>query len=152
MRLLLLTGALALVAASGPVLAEDDVAVHTACAAPAGAVVLTPGGEGYDEAVTPPVGALNLTSEDLGVFVVDLAGQPVDTAGSLTLTLSWDNPLADYDLVVDGTNDLATDNPETKFVEVEHCQRVDVGMEVFLGAPVDALTLQATGEVRESDG
>lgn len=150
-RLVLLTGALALVAAAGPSYAalDGDVALNGACAAPAGATVLVPGAEAVEKGVTPPVGALNLTSAQAGTFVVDLAGLPVETVGSLSLTLSWDNPVTDYDLVVDGANDLSTDNPEVKVVDVAHCTPVDVDLETFIGAPVDEVTLAAEAQTVE---
>lgn len=146
-RLLLLTGALALVAAAGPVLADDAPALHAACAAPAGAIVLTPGGEGFDETVETPVGALNglvtPTEVAVGDVYVDLTGLPQDRTAEIAFTLSWDGPVSDYDLVTAGSNDLSTDAPESKVVPVSHCEALPVAVDVFLGAPTDVVQLTA---------
>lgn len=140
-RLLAAVGALALLAAAGPALASDPVPVHGACAAPAGAIVVTPDTDAVERDVATPVGALGLAQTQVGDVYVDLAGRPAASTADLVLTLSFDNPVADYDLVTDGNNDLSTDAPETKLLTVAHCSPVAVAVEVFTGLPVDALTL-----------
>ena len=83
--------------------------------------------------------------EAAGTFVLDLAGLPQTSKGKLTFTLSWANPVSDYDLVVNGTNELGTDNPEVITVTASHCRKVDVAVDVFVGVPVDELALSVKG-------
>lgn len=140
-RILAATATLSLLAAgAGPALAAAPK--HGACKAPAGATVLKPGKTSEGVTATP-VGALNEGTEEAGVFVLDLSGKPTSTTGKIALTLSWANPASDYDLVVAGTNEEATDNPETRIVKARHCKPVPVDVSVYLGVPVDELTLKA---------
>ena len=140
-RLLAATATRSLLAAgAAPALAAAPK--HAACKAPAGATVLKPGAT-FEEVTATPVGALNETSEEAGVFVLDLSGKPSSSTGKIALTLSWANPASDYDLVVAGTNDEAIDNPETRIVKAKHCKPVPVEVSVYLGVPVDELTLKA---------
>lgn len=146
-RLLLLPSALALVAGAvaGPALAEDAPDTYGPCVAPEGATVVTPGADALSRPVETPIGALNAVGTvDAGSVYVDLSGLPKTSSAALQLTLSWDNPVSDYDLVVDGDNALATDNPETRVVTVGHCTPTTLGVEVFYGLPVDALTLETS--------
>ena len=140
-RILAATATLSLLAVGGPALAAK-APVHAACKAPAGAIVLKPGAT-YEEGTATPIGALNEGTEDAGTFVVDLSGKPTSTTSKLSLTISWSNPVADYDLVVDGTNDEATDNPEIRVVKARHCKPIDVDVSVYLGVPADQITLKA---------
>ncbi|MCW2606620.1 MAG: hypothetical protein JWO60_1313 [Frankiales bacterium] len=157
-RLLLLSGALALVAGAGPVLAADDAPapVYGACTAPAGALVVTLS-KGYEGAVDTPVGALltDVAPTSVGDVYVDLAGQPVGTLGEALFTLSWDSalPVSDYDMITDGSSDGSTDSPETKVLTVEHCTPVHVDVDVFTGLPTDTLTFaaEATPAVPEAE-
>jgi hypothetical protein len=141
-RILAATATLSLLAVGGPALAAAKAPVHAACKAPAGAIVLKPGAT-YEEATDTPVGAFNEGTEKAGTFVVDLSGRPTSTTSKLGLTLSWENPASDYDLVVGGTNDEAGDNPETRVVKAKHCKPVEVEVSVYLGAPIDEITLKA---------
>ena len=144
-RLLATTAALSLLVAAGPALAATKAPVHGACKAPAGATLLKPGGKASEATVATPVGVANEGSSDAGSFVLDLSGKPESSSGKITLTLSWANPVSDYDLVVGGTNDAASDNPEIRVVKARHCKAVPVEVSVFLGVPVDELTLAAKG-------
>ena len=47
--------------------------------------------------------------------------------------------------VVNGVNELSTDNPETSSVKASHCRAVQLDLEVFTGVPVDELTLAVKG-------
>ena len=138
-RLLAATATLSLLVAAGPALAAP--ATFGACKAPEGATVLKPGAKAVEGTVATPVGALNEGSEQAGTFVLDLSGKPQSATGKLTFTLSWANPVSDYDLVIGGTNDEATDNPEIRSVKARHCKAVPVEVSVYLGVPADELTL-----------
>ena len=135
-------GVLTVLAAAGPAVAAP--AKHGACKAPAGAVLLKPGKEAK-EVIPTPVGALNTSETEVGTYVLDLSGKPAASKGKITFTLSWANPVSDYDLVVNGTNELSTDNPEITSIKASHCRAVKVGVDVFAGVPVDELTLAAKG-------
>jgi hypothetical protein len=141
-RLLAATATLSLLAAAGPALAAP--ARYAACKAPAGATLVKPGATA-DSSPTTPVGALNETSEQAGTFVLDLSGKPTSAAGKLTFTLSWENPVSDYDLVVAGTNEEGVDNPEVLTFKAKHCKPVPVEIAVFLGVPADDLSLSVKG-------
>lgn len=145
-RLVVTAAALSLLAA-GPAVAAKKAPVHAPCKAPAGAFVVKAGGPALEMAVETPVGALNSAAVDaeveVGSFYVDLGGKPQTSRGSLSFTLAWDNPVSDYDLVVNGSNDLSTDNPEFRSESSSHCRRISVSVDVFYGVPVDALTLTA---------
>ncbi|MCW2680018.1 MAG: hypothetical protein JWM62_1419 [Frankiales bacterium] len=150
-RLLAVTASLSLLVAAGPALAATKAPVNAACKAPSGATVLKPGAPAVESTVTTPVGAGNgLLGDavvDAGTFVLDLRGKPVGTSGKVTLTLSWDDPVGvtDYELVVNGVNKAAVANPEVQTVKATHCKAIKVGVDVFLGLPVDELTLAARG-------
>lgn len=143
-RALTAATALALLAGGGPALAAAKPAPkHAACKAPAGAIVVKPGKQ---VSLTPetPIGAGNGFETPVGDVYVDLGGTPLSKKATLTLQLSWTNPVSDYDLVVDGVNPLGTDNPEVAIVKAKHCKPVTVATDVFLGVPVDALTFTAS--------
>jgi hypothetical protein len=140
-RLLAATGALVLLAGPAAV-AATAAPVHGACKAKEGVTVLKPGAT-FEEVITTPIGVLNDSETPVASFAVDLAGQPTDRKGKLAVTLAWDNPVSDYDLVVNGTNELSTDNPETLTVPATHCRTVEVAVAVFAGLPIDTLTLTA---------
>lgn len=143
-RVLAGAAAASLLLAAGPALAAPKkVKAHPACAVPSGAMVVSPSAP-FEADLTPPVGVLNLTTTEIGELWVDLKGVPATARGSVTLTLTYDNPLSDYDLVINGSNSLSTDNPEVHNLKVSHCKRVELGLEVFTGVPVDSLTLAAT--------
>ena len=144
-RLLAATATLSLLAAAGPALAATKAPLNGACKAPAGATLIKPGAKAVESNPDTPIGALNETVTEAGTFVLDLSGKPEGTAGKLTFTLSWDNPISDYDLIVGGTNDLATENPEVRIFKARHCKAVPVEIGVFTGVPVDALTLAVKG-------
>jgi hypothetical protein len=145
-RLLASAAAVSLVALSGPALAAvKPVPKHGACKAPAGAFVLKPGAS-VQPPVTTPVGALGSTAEPIGDFYVDLSGKPDTTKGTLELVMEWTTAstgATDYDLVVNGTNDLSTDIPEFRAERASHCRKITVAVEVFTGVPVDEITLTA---------
>jgi hypothetical protein len=141
-RLLAAVGVLSVIAAAAPAVAAP--AKHGACKAPAGAIVLKPGKE-VTGVIPTPVGVLNTSQSEVGSYVLDLSGRPAATRGKITFTLSWDNPVSDYDLVVNGVNELSTDNPEVASVKASHCRAVSLGLEVFTGVPVDELTLAVKG-------
>jgi hypothetical protein len=144
-RLLAATATLSLLAVGGPALAAK-APVHGACKAPEGATVLKAGAKAVESSFAAPVGAAGVVAaEEVGVFYLDLSGTPTSTRGKITLTLSWDNPVTDYDLVVNGVNELSTDNPETATAKASHCKPVQVGVEVFSGVPAEQLTLAAKG-------
>lgn len=140
-RLLAAMAAVSLLAAAGPALAGPT---NGACKAPKDAIVLKPGGKAFEAEVATPVGAFNgFGAEEVGEFFLDLSGKPSGTKGKLTLTLSWANPASDYDLVVNGNNAEATDNPEINVTKATHCKAITVETDVYLGVPSDKLTLQA---------
>ena len=143
-RLLAATATLSLLAAAaGPALAAPPK--NAPCKAPAGATLIKPGAKAVESNPDTPVGALNETASEAGSFVLDLGGKPEGAVGKLTFTLSWANPASDYDLIVGGTNDLATDNPEVRTFKAKHCKAVPVEVGVYLGLPVDGLTLAVKG-------
>ena len=146
-RLLAATATLSLLAAAGPALAAPST--YGACKAKEGGTVVKAGGKGYEETFLAPAGAgAGLAADnpqDVGSFYLDLAGKPLSTRGKLTLTLAWSNPVSDYDLIVGGTNQLSSDNPEVVDVKAAHCKPLRVGVDVFVGAPVDELTLTVKG-------
>jgi len=139
-------------AVAGPAAAAP--AKHRACKAPDGAFVLKPGGKPLQQSVATPVGAVNSLGSPIvdmatvvGDFYVDLAGRPVSTRGVLNLELAWDNDVSDYDLYVNGTTELSSDNPEGRREIVKHCVPVPVKVDVFYGVPVDELTLTTRARV-----
>jgi hypothetical protein len=143
-RLLAAAGALALLATAGPALAAP--AKHGACKAPKDAVVLKAGAKPVEAVIPTPVGVGNLTGETpVGTYYLDLAGKPADSRGKVTFTLSWANPISDYDLVVNGNNALSTDNPEVASLKASHCRPIKLGIDVFIGLPIDEITLSAKG-------
>jgi hypothetical protein len=117
--------------------------VHGACTAPDGGIVLKPGAKPIEQVVETPVGAFNSSPVEVGAFYVDLSGQPASSRGKLALTIAWENPASDYDLVVNDTNDESTDNPEIRSVKASHCKAIDVAVDVYLGVPIDEITLTA---------
>lgn len=146
-RLLATAATLSLLAVgAGPSLAAEPR--HGACKAPADATVVKAGAKAVERTFGAPVGAgagFVDSPQDVGTFYLDLSGQPRSSRGTLTLTLSWDNPVTDYDLVVNGTNELSSDNPEVVSLKVTHCKPVRVGVDVFVGVPSEQLTLSAKG-------
>lgn len=143
-RALVATAVLSLLAAGGPALAAAEPK-HGACKAPEGATVLKAGAKPVESTVPAPVGAFNSSEQEVGEFYLDLQGKPASSKGKITLTLSWANPGSDYDLIVNGTNAESADNPEIAATKASHCKPVKVGVDVFLGVPVDELTLTAKG-------
>jgi hypothetical protein len=143
-RLLAAAATLSLLAAGPALAAAKPVAKHPACKAPSGAFLVKPG-KPLTQTPTTPVGAIGGFEEEVGDFYLDLSGKPVSTTGNLDFELSWLNPVSDYDLVVNGVNELGTDNPEFISTRAKHCKRVSVGIDLFLGAPVDELTLVTKG-------
>ena len=152
-RVLASVAAVSLVALSGPALAAvKPVPRHGACKAPAGAFVLKPGAS-VQPPVTTPVGVLGGIASDfaepVGDFYVDLSGKPQTTRGTLELVMDWTTSatgVTDYDLVVNGTNDLSSDIPEFRVEKASHCRKISVAVEVFAGLPVDEITLTATAK------
>ena len=144
-RLLAAMATVSLLAAAGPALAVGPT--YGACKAPEGAIVLTPSGKAYEEVVTTPVGAgAGITGsyeEEVGKFYLDLTGKPESTKGAITFTLSWANPVSDYDLIIGGANELSSENPEVHKVKAKHCRPLQVGVDVFVGVPVDEIVLNA---------
>lgn len=122
---------------------EPEVVLHEPCTDTGEAAVITPE-EGFAGVVETPVGALGEGRAPAGTYVVDLAGLPEGTRRTVTFTLSFDGPLSDYDLVVNGDNLLSTDNPEYYTLSSTHCRTITVETEVFLGIPTDVLELKAT--------
>jgi hypothetical protein len=151
-RLALAAPALLLLVAAVPAGASDVPPTLEACTdVPAGALVVTPAKTVTANPETP-VGTfgVSVVESPEQVVVVDLAGSPEGTTADLQMTLSWDNPVvADYDLVVNGENDLSTDDPEFKSVVVDHCGTTRLGVEVFLGSPTDVLTLSLRARVKK---
>ena len=143
-RILAAAGALSLLAGAGPALAAAEPR-HGACKAPAGATVLKAGAKPVESSVPTPVGFGTGFEKEAGVFYLDLAGKPKSTRGKITLTLTWPNPVSDYDLVVNGINEESSDNPETTAAKASHCKPVKVDVDVFIGVPTDQLTLSAKG-------
>lgn len=143
-RALVATAVLSLLAAGGPALAAAEPK-HGACKAPEGAVVLKAGDKPVESTVATPVGVLGGAEQEAGVFYLDLQGKPESSKGKITLTLSWANPASDYDLVVNGSNAESVDNPEVATTKASHCKPVKVDVDVYLGVPVDELTLTAKG-------
>ena len=140
-RILAAMATVSLLAAAGPALAAPK---NAACKAPKDAIVLKPGGKAFEGTVATPVGAVNsFGTEEVGEFYLDLSGKPAGTKGKLTLTLSWENPASDYDLVVNGNNAEAIENPEVNVTKAAHCKAITVETDVYLGVPSDELTLQA---------
>ena len=144
MRLLLATTVALSLLAAGPVFAANT---HGRCSAPSGSFVVKPGAP-LTQTPTTPVGALGDFEEPVGNFYVDLSGKPVGATSTIEFTLSWLNPLSDYDLVVNGNNELGTDNPEVIAVKGAHCKKVTVAIDLFLGVPVDELTLDTKATLR----
>ncbi len=145
MRLLLATSAALSLLAAGPALAAGPT--HAPCKAPAGAFVVKPGTP-LTMTPTTPIGEFWEFGEPVGDFYVDLGGKPVASTSTLGLTLSWTNPVSDYDLVVNGTNDGSVDNPEVISVKSSHCKKITVVVDVFIGVPIDELTLVAKATQR----
>lgn len=147
MRRLLAAAAAVSLLGAGPVLAAKPVPKHAPCKAPAGAFVVKPGTP-LTQTPTTPIGALGGFEAAVGDFFVDLGGRPNSSTSTLEFELSWANPLSDYELVVNGVNEMGTDNPEVISVKGSHCRRVTVAIDVFTGAPVDELTLVAKATPR----
>lgn len=128
--------------------------LYEPCAPFDGVTTVTPTA-GFDEEIATHVGALTTGSEfgvgevtDLGYFQLDLAGHEVGTRGRLTMTLSWDTPggLGDYDLIVDGSNEYSPASPEVHTRTLGHCGIVGLVVDVFVGTPLDTVTLQLTAK------
>lgn len=147
MRRLLAAAAAVSLLGAAPALAAKPVPKHAPCKAPAGAFVVKPGTP-LTQTPTTPIGVLGGFEEPVGDFYVDLGGRPNSSTSTLEFELSWTNPISDYDLVVNGVNELGTDNPEFISVKGSHCRRVSVAIDVFLGVPVDELTLVAKATPR----
>lgn len=147
MRRLLAAAAAVSLLGAAPVLAAKPVPKHAPCKAPAGAFVVKPGTP-LTQSPAAPIGVLGSGEEEVGDFYVDLGGRPNTSTSTLEFELSWTNPVADYDLVVNGVNELGTDNPEFVSAKGSHCRRVSVAISVFTGAPVDDLTLVAKATPR----
>ena len=147
MRFLAAAGALSMLAAgAGPALAAEPR--HGACKAPKDAIVVKAGAKPVEQTFGAPVGAAAGfvdNPRDVGVYYLDLSGKPKSSRGKLTLTLSWNNPVTDYDLVVNDTNELSSDNPEVVALKASHCKPVNVAVDVFIGIPAEQLTLSAKG-------
>ena len=121
---------------------EAEPALHEPCTDTGDATVITPE-EGFTGTVETPIGVAGSTRAPAGTYVVDLAGLPEGTRRSVTFVLSMPDP-SDYDLVVNGDNLLATDNPEYYTLRNSaHCRTITVETEVFLGLPTDTLELGA---------
>ena len=126
----------------------EDETEPDPCGAPDGATVISPE-VGFDGTIPTPVGTLNGSEfgvserSDAGRYQLDLAGLEVGTRGRVVMTLAWDTPggVGDYDLVVNGSNDYSVDSPEVKTVTLGHCGFVDLEADVFIGTPLDTLTL-----------
>jgi hypothetical protein len=132
---------LALMLVAAPATAQDEVPLLEPCADVAGATRVSPA-EAFSGVVETPIGAIGSTQAEAGVYLVDLAGLPEGTRRNVTLTLTFDNPFADYDMVIDGNNELSTDSPEVFTVSnANHCKRISVQTEVFIGLPIDELNL-----------
>ncbi|HVE64429.1 MAG TPA: hypothetical protein VNB94_11590 [Mycobacteriales bacterium] len=121
------------------------------CKVPSGAFVLK-AGQSREQEVATPVGAINSLASPtvdmattVGDFYVDLAGRPAGTGGLIPFTLSWDNELSDYDLFINGKTELSEDHPESRVVPVNHCVKVSVKVDVFVGLPIDKLSLKSAG-------
>lgn len=134
---------LALPLALGTIAAEgDEPELYGACASPAGTVV-TPA-EPFSGEVETPVGALNFTFADAGTYTISYEGLEIGTvANRVDLTLDFDTPggLGDYDLVINGVNDLSVEQPERHTESAPHCAVFQLETEVFTGTPFDTLTL-----------
>lgn len=126
------------------IVTAEDGDLHGPCEdRAAGVTVLTPEAF-YDQVVPTPVGTAGSTQADAAVIQVSLEGQPVGASAELVLTLDWDTPeVGDYDLVTNGDNVLDTAQPEQKTLPVMHCTVVDIDTEVFIGTPLDTVTLTA---------
>jgi hypothetical protein len=138
----LLAAALLLVLAIPATAQTAEPVLLQPCTNTADAIVVK-AGETVSPEVTTPVGVANDSSgTDVGTVVVDLSGLPVGARRTTTLTMTVDNLVADYDLVVDGDNPISSDNPEVYTVtNVGHCRAIDVNVEVFLGLPIDQIDL-----------
>jgi hypothetical protein len=136
-----------------PALAEGtDVPVEpevlAACAPVAGAEVLTV--EGFAGTIATPSAFVGNERED-AFFVLDLAGLPVGTTGSVNATMTWPIVANDYDLeVLAGRAGGISENfqpfdpaEENVFAAgLAHCQKVTVTAIDFLApAPLDTLDL-----------
>jgi hypothetical protein len=106
----------------------------------------------FDEEIVVPIGALNLApAETVGRFAIDLAGLEVGTRANVRYELTMDSPspLVDYDLIVNGVNELATDNPETVARSNQaHCSTATVEVVTYIGTPLDVLTLRVIATPR----
>ena len=76
---------------------------------------------------------------------LSLEGFEVGTRARVTVMLDWDTPggVGDYDLNVNGANDFSVDQPEVETFTIGHCDALNIQTEVFIGLPVDTLTLTA---------
>jgi hypothetical protein len=121
----------------------DEPELYEACDPVEGVTTITPDA-GFDDVVPTPVGAGNfMPAEDAGLYQLDLSGLEVGTNARVRMVLSWDTPaLGDYDLVINGTNEGAVDDPETHTRILGHCAFLDLETLVFTGLPVDTLELQ----------
>jgi hypothetical protein len=120
------------------------------------ATALTPcagGGLGFgthESAVTPdPTPILGEAPYqfriDLSDQVVAEGAEPVATA-DVTVVLSWDTPVSDYDMTVNGTdvwnNPVPPETSESIVLDnLKHCAYVDVNVWTYVGTPIDVVTL-----------
>ncbi len=126
-----------------------DNAVYEACTNAGGATVVAAGSTVTNEVETP-IGAPfigGIENGDAGTYILDLAGLDVGTAGSMTLTLSWDTLLlADYDLNVNGTAYESSEDTElVSLTSLGHCSVVSAESYAFIGSPTDTLTMTVRG-------
>ncbi|CAN5178733.1 hypothetical protein BH23ACT9_BH23ACT9_33440 [soil metagenome] len=70
-------------------------------------------------------------------------GLPVGTRRSVTVTLDWDNPIADYDMDVNGTVYQSSEaNEVASLGSLVHCAVVSGEAYNFIGGlPIDSLSL-----------
>lgn len=87
---------------------------------------------------------LGFETADAGTYVIDLQGLPQGSKRSADFFLSWDGAAAefsDYDLYVDGFSNYDVGVTESQTVVASHCQTFTVGVDTFIGTPLDTVTL-----------
>lgn len=137
-RLLLLVALVVSVAL--PATAQGEVELLKPCGGPLTTV-------GYDDLSTQiATPAVPLASATTVAHIIDLAGEPVGSTARVDVTVSWDDPVSDFDIDVNGTASagftvLSGPQETVNLGTLKHCSVITTEVANFSGSPLAAITL-----------